>query len=79
MSVETMLESARGEIEAGRLRQAGRIVLDAVDEVRTPEQCDAIAELCDEAVTEAGFFNRGRFQSARAIAVERRDRLVTRV
>ena len=71
----TLIVQAQEEMAAGRYREAGRLVLEAADVITTPEEADEVTELCEVAMEQCGFVQRGRFESALEYAEERRAEL----
>ena len=71
----TLIVQAQEEMAAGRYREAGRLVLEAADVIATPEEADEVTELCELAMEQCGFVQRGRFESALEHAEERRAEL----
>ena len=71
----TLIVQAQDEMAAGRYREAGRLALEAADVIATPEEADEVAELCELAMEQCGFVQRGRFESALEHAEERRAEL----
>ena len=71
----TLIVQAQDDMAAGRYREAGRLVLEAADAITTPEDADEVVELCELAMEQCGFVQRGRFESALEHAEERRAEL----
>ncbi len=71
----TLIVQAQEQMAAGRYREAGRLVLEAADVITTPEEADEVTELCELAMEQCGFVQRGRFESALEYAEERRTEL----
>lgn len=71
----TLIVQTQEEMAAGRYREAGRLALEAADVIATPEEADEVIELCELAMEQCGFVQRGRFESALEHAEERRAEL----
>ena len=57
---------------AGHYREAGRLALEAADEIRTPQEADQIEALAEAGMEMCSFVQRGRFESVLELVQERR-------
>ena len=71
----TLIVQADDEMAAGRYREAGRLALEAADEIRTPEEADQVAALAEACMELCSFVQRGRFESVLELVEERRAQL----
>jgi hypothetical protein len=71
----TLIVQADDEMAAGHYREAGRLALEAADEIRTPEEADQIEELAETCMEVCSFVHRGRFESVLELVEERRAQL----
>ena len=71
----TLIVQADDEMAAGRYREAGRLALEAADEISTPEEADEVASLAEACMELCSFVQRGRFESVLELVDERRAQL----
>jgi hypothetical protein len=73
MTFESTMAEARQCLDRGDEKSAGRLMLEAVELARTPEQCTELETVATEAARTAGFLRKGRFTNAADLARKRRE------
>ena len=69
----TLMVQTEEEMAASSYREAGRFVLEAADLIATPEEADEVMSLCERAMEQCGFVQRGRFWSLEHAEERRRS------